>query len=371
MIEIETENKTNCLPHFIVILIAPLLFFIALLMGYVGLIPINVEMHTLLIIFIIFVIFAFFIKHNANYSVCQMRGSFDEMEASLKDELRDNALTIMGETKSTLVIHEFLAEYYKEIRDDNFAKVASSVFPMLGILGTFIAIAMSMPDFTVKDVDALDKEITLLLSGIGTAFYASIYGIFLSLLWTYFEKRGSAKVDRTLHDLERLYNRHIWKRSELLKHEHQQSEFKDQQIVQTLKDTFNLDFIRELNEQYLRNYKTIIDDTTNSFGVLTQKMQVASHDLRETITLIHGRQESINAVSQIKTNIEGFNENAIKVHQVIKEFDNSVDHTFVKIDQEVGNVVERLSEFALVISEQNKQIQESLRLQKLENDEKS
>jgi hypothetical protein len=357
------------MPHFGAILALPLLFFVGLLIGYFGLIPINVEMHTLIIIFIIFIIFAFFIKHNANYAVCQMRGTFEEMEIDLKNALRDNALTIMGETKSTLVIHEFLAEYYKEIRNDNFAKVASSVFPMLGILGTFIAIALSMPDFTVKDVDALDKEITILLSGIGTAFYASIYGIFLSLLWTYFEKRGSAKVDQTLHDLERLYNRHIWKRSELLKHEHQQSEFKDQQIVQSLKDTFNLDFIKELNEQYLRNYKTIIDDTTHSFGVLTQKMQVASHELRETITLIHGRQESINAVSQIKTNIEGFNDNADRLHSAIKEFDNSVDHTFVKIDKEIGEVVEKLSEFALVISRQNIEIQESLR--ELKNDDKS
>ncbi len=370
MIEIETETKNNCLPHFSVILILPLLFFIGLLAGYLGLIPINVEMHTLFIIFLIFIIFSFFIKHNANYTVCKMKESFDKMESELKERLRDNALTIMGETKSTLIIHDFLSDYYKELRNDNFAKVASSIFPMLGILGTFIAIALSMPDFTVKDVDALDKEITVLLSGIGTAFYASIYGIFLSLLWTYFEKRGSAKVDKTLYDLERLYNKHIWKRSELLKHEHQQAEFKDQQIVQALKDTFNLDFIRELNEQYLKNYKTIIDETTHSFGVLTQKMQVASQELRETITLIHGRQESINAVSQIKSNIEGFNQNAVKVQEVIENFDNSVDRTFIKIDSEVGEVVEKLSEFALVISKQNQEMEENLRLWKLENDKK-
>ncbi len=30
----------------------------------------------------------------------------------------------------------------------NFAKIGTSTFPMLGILGTFIAIAISMPDFT-------------------------------------------------------------------------------------------------------------------------------------------------------------------------------------------------------------------------------
>jgi len=370
MMDIETPSESNCFPHFIVILALPFLFLLGLVAGYLGVFSLHVETHTLAIIFIIFTIFAFFIKHNANYAVCQMKGSFDVMESDLKEALRDNALTIMGETKSTLLIHEFLSEYYKEIRNDNFAKVASSVFPMLGILGTFIAIALSMPDFTVKDVDALDKEITLLLSGIGTAFYASIYGIFLSLLWTYFEKRGSAKVDRTLHDLERLYNRHIWKKSELLKHEHQQAEMKDQQIVDTLKETFNLDFIKELNEQYLRNYKTIIDDTTNSFSTLTDRMIVASKELRATLSTIQSRQESINAVSQIQSNIEGFNQNAKNVQKVIERFDDSIDHTFVKIDSEVGEVVEKLSEFALIISEQNREIQESLRLQELQNKKK-
>jgi hypothetical protein len=242
---------------------------------------------------------------------------------------------------------------------------------MLGILGTFLAIALSMPDFTVKNLDALDHEITILLSGIGTAFYASIYGIFLSLLWIYFEKRGTAKADKNVYDLERLYNKRVWKRSELIKHEHQQSELKDQQIVETLKETFNLDFIKELNDQYLKNYKTIIDDTTNSFTLLANHMQLASKELRETLSLIQSREESINAVSQIKTNIEGFNHSAANIHKVIERFDDSLDHTFVKIDSEVGGIVEKLSEFALLISDQNREIQKSLKLQQLEKDKKS
>ena len=365
MIATDSLNEKNCFPHFFAILILPLLLLGGLVAGYFELIPLKVEIHTLIIISFIFIIFAFFIKHNANYAVCRMRGSFGRMETDLQDALHDNSLTIMGETKSTLSIRDFVSEYYKNIRDDNFAKVAPSVFPMLGILGTFIAIALSMPDFTVKDLDALDQEISILLSGIGTAFYASIYGIFLSLLWIYFEKRGSAKADKNIHDLERLYNKRIWKKSELIKHEHQQSELKDQQIVETLKETFNLDFIKELNEQYLKNYKTIIDDTTNSFTLLTNHMQIASKELREALSVIQSREESINAVSQIKTNIEDFNHSAANIHKVIEHFDDSLDHTFVKIDREIGGIVEKLADFALLISQQNKEIRQNIDLQQL------
>ncbi len=371
MISSDTVDEQHCFSQFFAIFIFPFLFIFGLLVAHFGFVPLHVEMHTLLIIFFIFFIFTFFIKHNANYAVCQMRGSFAHMEVDLQRAMEDNALKIMGETKSTLNLHEFMAEYYKDLRNDNFSKVAPSVFPMLGILGTFIAIALSMPDFTVKDLDALDQEISLLLSGIGTAFYASIYGIFLSLLWIYFEKRGSSKIEKNIHDLERIYNRRIWKKSELIKHQHIQSELKDQQIIETLKETFNLDFIKDLNEQYMKNYKTIIDDTTSSFTLLSNNMQVASKELRETLEMVQSREESINAVAHIKTNIEDFSKSSEKLHKSLDRFDGTVEHTFEKIDSEVGQIVEKLGDFAFLLSEQNRDIQRKLQLEKYNKEKRA
>ena len=356
MLELDNHSSKSCFSRSFVIVLLPLLFVVGLVLGYMGVVPLKVELHTLLIVAFIFIVFLFFVRHNANYAACHMRGSFAAMEENLQTELRANALTIMGRTKSTLHVKDFMAEYYKDIRNDNFARVAPSVFPMMGILGTFIAIALSMPDFTVKDLDALDREISVLLSGIGTAFYASIYGIMLSLIWTYFEKSGNTKVDKNLYDLEKLYDSRVWKKAELLKHEHTQSELKDQEIVQTLKEMFNMDFIKELNEQYLKNFTTIVNDTTNSFTELTKHMQSASSELRITLNKIHDRQESVNAVSTIKENIEGFNSNAKNLQRTMERFDGTVEHTFDKIDSEVGQAVEKLSTFARIISEQNQMI---------------
>jgi len=359
MQQFDRQNSASCTSHSFAILLVPFLFLVGLVLAYVGIFPINVEAHTFGIVAFIFVVFVFFVKHNANYAVCHMKGSFFVMEEDLQAALRENALTIMGKTKSTLHIKDFMTEYYQDIRNDNFARVAPSVFPMLGILGTFIAIALSMPDFTVKDLGALDREISILLSGIGTAFYASIYGIMLSLIWTYFEKRGIAKVDKQIFDLEKLYGQRVWKTSELIKHQHMQSELKDQQIVQTLKETFNMDFIKELNDQYLKNFTTIIHDTTNSFTKLTVHMQEASSELRDTLENIQNRQKSIDAVEMMEKNIEGFNENAQNLQKTIKHFDGSVEHTFEKIDEELGQAVEKLATFARIISEQNEQILEN------------
>jgi biopolymer transport protein ExbB/TolQ len=360
----QDTSSRSCMPHSFVILLVPFLFLLGLILGYVGVVPVKVELHTLLIVAFIFIVFMFFVRHNANYAVCHMRGSFRRMEDALQTALRANALTIMENTKSTLNVKDFIAEYYKDVRNDNFARVAPSVFPMMGILGTFIAIALSMPDFTVKDLDALDREISVLLSGIGTAFYASIYGIMLSLIWTYFEKSGSTKVDKSIYDLEKIYNSRVWKESELIKHRHMQSELKDQKIVQTLKETFNMGFIKELNEQYLKNFTTIINDTTNSFTELTNHMQHASTELRITLDKMHNRQESVNAVSMMRENIEGFNLNAKNLQRSMERFDGTVEHTFDKIDSEVGQAVEKLSTFARIISEQNQMILQNMAILK-------
>ncbi|RRS30182.1 MAG: hypothetical protein P794_08170 [Epsilonproteobacteria bacterium (ex Lamellibrachia satsuma)] len=368
MLQLDNNSSRSCFSNAFAIVLIPLLFLVGLVLGYVGIIPLNVEIYTLLIIAFIFITFVSFVRHNANYAACHMKGSFSRMEENLQRELRANALTIMGKTKSTLHVKDFMAEYYKDIRNDNFAKVAPSVFPMLGILGTFVAIALSMPDFTVKDLGALDREISVLLSGIGTAFYASIYGIMLSLIWIYFEKKGNSKVDKNIFDMERLYDSRIWKKAELIKHEHMQSELKDQEIVQTLKEMFNMDFIKELNDQYLKNFTTIMTETTHNFTQLTEQMQDAANQLHKTLDKVHDRQESVNAVSTIKENIEGFNSNAKSLQRSMERFDGTVDHTFDKIDSEVGQIVEKLSAFARIIAEQNQMILSNLA--SLKEDEK-
>lgn len=182
----------------------------------------------------------------------------------------------------------------------------------------------------------------------------------LSLIWTYFEKSGNTKVDKNLYDLEKLYDSRVWKKAELIKHEHTQSELKDQEIVQTLKEMFNMDFIKELNEQYLKNFTVVVNDTTNSFTQLADHMQSASTELRITLNKVHDRQESVNAVSTMKENIEGFNSNAKNLQRSMERFDGTVEHTFDKIDSEVGQIVEKLSTFARIISEQNKMILTSM-----------
>ncbi|PGH38581.1 MAG: hypothetical protein CRN43_14230 [Candidatus Nephrothrix sp. EaCA] len=67
------------------------------------------------------------------------------------------------------------------------------VFPTIGILGTFIGIALGLWKF---DVNNIESSIPALLEGLKTAFMASIFGIILSIVFSKFTARRLRKYEK-------------------------------------------------------------------------------------------------------------------------------------------------------------------------------
>ncbi len=358
------KSSGLCLINYIVIALLPTLFFLMITLGYFHIISLKVDMHSVVIIGLIYIIYLLFIQHNANYVICNMRKNHHDLQQGLQKNIQENSLTIGTQTKATTNIVEYITDYYKTFRNDNFASVAPSFFPMLGILGTFTAIAISMPDFAIKDTNALDSEISLLLSGIGTAFYASIYGIALSIIWNYFEKRGLSKADEDLYYFENTYNKFIWSQSELKRNEHQQNDVRDQKLIEGLKETFNLEFIQLLNEKHLDNFQTIINETNKNFTTVTKHLQLVSTDLKDTIAQIHHSKNAVEANESIEKNLQHFTQTTSRLQNSIERFDASLEKslsmTFHKIDDELGDVIIKLGNFSSTILEQNEVIHDSI-----------
>jgi hypothetical protein len=358
------SSEAPCFINYFIVALLPTLFFSGIVLGYLNLISLKVNMHSLVIIAIIYIIYLLFIKHNANFVVCKMRKEYVNLQKELQQSIKSDSLTIFNETKSTIDIGDFISDYYKTFRNDNFASIAPSFFPMLGILGTFTAIALSMPDFSSTNTEALDRDISLLLAGVGTAFYASIFGIFLSIVWSFFEKRGLSKVDIDAHQLHQVYQNYIWTESELKRHEHMQHELRDQNMIKALKETFNLDFIKTLNEKHLENFQTIISETNRNFTTVTNHMQMVSSDLKDTIAKIHHSQSALTASDRIEKNIREFNNTTMTLEATMNKFDASLEKaltlTFTKIDDELGDIIVKLANFANSTSQQNAILQETI-----------
>ncbi len=350
------EEQKGCMGNFIVIFSIPFLLFIAAVVGYLGYLSLNIELHTLLILGFIFLIFIFFIKHNANYTACKFRNSFYEMEEKLKLFLASNELEINGKIKSLSNIDEFLENEISNLRNDNFSTVASTIFPMLGILGTFIAIAMSMPNFSVQNTEALDHEISLLLSGVGTAFYASIYGIFLSLWWIFFEKRGISKINALVLYIKRLYQKNIWSYDELEKYKLIIAQESNTKTIDTLKEVFNIDMIKNLNQRYIEDFQIIVDKTTNSFEKITSDMQNVMSNFENSLKQIYHSENALKATIKIDETLKDFTSATNNLQQVIESIDtklsSSVEKNFEKVDKEVADIVVKLADFGFLLDEQ-------------------
>ena len=361
----KTPITAKCSANIIVISAIPALFFAAIVMGHLGLIPIKVPLSSVFVIGFIFFVFLLFVKNNANYSICKMRASYLTMEDELRNQLERNALTLGGEKRSLLNLDEFLNLYYSKTRNDNFVAVAASVFPMLGILGTFLAIAISMPNFSVADTQSLDNEITILLSGVGSAFYASIYGILLSLIWTYFEKSGLSKVDKYFSSIKSSFRNSTWTESELKIHELSQLEIKDDKFIIALKETFNLEFVQTINEQHLKNLREIMNESNMNFNNIANHLKGASTELTRTLNQMDNNQNALEAQNSIDKHLQNFTLATREFEKNSKIFSAqltiSLNKTFEKIDTEVGDIVVKLADFATHVSMQNEEIQNSIK----------
>lgn len=358
------QSSALCSANFIVISLIPVLFFIAMILGYLEIVPIHVPIHSLGVIGFILFIFLLFVRHNANYSVCKMRSSYKQLESKLQKELDSSALTIESETKSILEIEPFLNRYYADIRNDNYVSVASSTFPMLGILGTFVAIALSMPDFSVTDTEALDREISLLLSGVGSAFFASIYGILLSLIWTYFEKRGLSKIGIYFTSIKEEFATSIWSKEELLIYKYTQYDIKENRFIGALKETFNLDFIRTLNEKHIANFESIMRETNTNFTSLASNLESVSSELRISLNEMDRSTTALQAQNSINKALVDFTVATKSFEKTTKVFsgqlNNSLNRTFDKIDTEIGDIVIKLADFATHVSLESREVQDSI-----------
>ena len=360
----QKQTQSLCFANFIVISLIPIAFFMAIFLGYIGLIPLHVPVHSLGVIGFILFIFLLFAKHNANYSVCKMRSSLSHLESELETELQKSALCIENETKSVLNIHNFMNKYYSNIRNDNFVSVASSIFPMLGILGTFVAIALSMPNFSVSDTEALDHEITLLLSGVGSAFFASIYGILLSLIWTYFEKRGLSKIEIYYNSIKEDFHPHIWSTEELTIYKYTQYGAKEDKLLTALHSTLNIDFIKEMNEQHLQSFESVMQETNKNFLSLSTNLKSVSSELRATLKEMDTSKSALQAQNSINKSLDNFTEATHSLEKTTKVFtaqlDNSLNRTFDKIDTEIGDIVIKLADFATHVSLESREVQDSI-----------
>lgn len=74
--------------------------------------------------------------------------------------------------------------------------VGGGINVSIGVLGTFIGLSTGLSDLQVNDSEGLRTGIEGLISGMKIAFYTSVWGVLLSLLWTFFDRSISSMLEK-------------------------------------------------------------------------------------------------------------------------------------------------------------------------------
>ena len=294
-------RNSNCKSRYTILLSLPIALFLFALFGYLHIINFNIKIHSIVMIAIIFLIFVAFSKHNAYYATCKLRKDFSQLTQRILEYIDKNRLKIAGIEKANASLDEFMGNYAKTLRNEHFSSIAAGLFPTLGILGTFISIAISMPDFSIMTSKGLEQEISKLLSGVGTAFYVSIYGIFLSIWWLLFEKSGVSRFQKDANTIKEATKEVFWQKEEI-----EQTYFKKSmenfEKLNAVFDTLSSDqFVQDLNQTLSQRMEV--------FENIIAQEQKATKTL---VTLLENGTTQLQTISDQQTNLSATLEDVIR-----------------------------------------------------------
>ena len=344
--------NSNCKIRIFILLSLPIALFLFAILGYIHIINFNIKLHSVVMMAVIFLIFLGFARHNAYYATCKLRKNFLPFREELEEFMKKNLLEITGIEKANASIDDFLNNYAKTLRNEHFSSIAPGLFPTLGILGTFISIAISMPDFSVGTSQALEQEISKLLSGVGTAFYVSIYGIFLSIWWLLFEKSGVSRFAKDANFIKESTKDLFWQKEEI-----EQTYFRKSmdnfEKMNSVFDTLSSDeFINNLNEtlsQRMELFESIILSEQKATKKLVALLEKGSTQLEnisfQQDTLAATLQDIINRLADFAQDIQSQTIDFSSAHKALeKEFKHATmvaeifNQNTVKLNETLSNI---------------------------------
>jgi len=268
-LSVPKERQAHSFFVFFKVIFIPLAIYVLAILAYLGVINFQMKLHTIVMMGVILFVAFVFSRHSALVAYSNFLANAKDYKIMLKEFIIAHLFEISGVKKANAKFEDFFESYTRNFRNDNLANIGQAVFPMLGILGTFISIAISMPSFSSSTANGLEKEIAILLNGVATAFYVSIYGIFLALWWMFFEKIGISKFERFYSEQNEL-NANFMKASV--------GYFKDSHDA--FKMVLDDKFIKELSEQTNEKFKSLKELCEVEKNIINQSKAELSASLK-------------------------------------------------------------------------------------------
>lgn len=150
----------------------------------------------------------------------------------------------------------------------------AGVMTGLGILGTFVGLALGLQSFNTGSTAEITNSIEPLMQGIKVAFHTSIYGMVFSLVFNYVYKRTLDDAEHTVNDFVSTYKKFVLPDT-ATDGVNRMIELQQQQIAAINRLTDNLDGmfrggLREILEPHFAQF----DNTITGFANMATKNQM-------------------------------------------------------------------------------------------------
>ncbi len=221
------------------------------------------------------------------------------------------------------------------------------VMTSLGILGTFMGLVWGLREFEPSNYEAMTASVTSLVDGIKVAFLTSIYGLSMSLVFSYSLRKGCSALADSLQSFLGRFHMNLVPSSEM----EVQSRFeKNQKEQNEILKGLALEFSDQVAQGFSASLAPTLDRINTSLGdmmtMITYKQEIFLQDIvnsfvTEMKKTFHTDFEQFGKSAELMN--ETFSQNILYTEKLYQNLCSEMKNLFVKDENAMHTAVAELS----------------------------
>ncbi len=221
------------------------------------------------------------------------------------------------------------------------------VMTSLGILGTFMGLVWGLREFEPSNYEAMTSSVTSLVDGIKVAFLTSIYGLSMSLVFSYSLKSGYSALSDSLQSFLNHFHMNLVPSAEM---EAQSRLEKNQKEQSEILKGLALEFSDQVAQGFSASLAPTLDRINMSLGnmmtTITHNQEIFLQDIVDSFVsemkkTFHTDFEHFG--DSIKTMTDAFSQNVLYTEKLYQNMCSEMNNLFVKDENAMHTAVAELS----------------------------
>ena len=240
------------------------------------------------------------------------------------------------------------ADEVDEMTHKRMLEMVPDILTSMGILGTFVGLVWGLRDFEPSNYEAMTTSVVSLVDGIKVAFLTSIYGLSLSLAYSYCMKSEYSGVMRALQSFLDMFHRHVVPSAE--------AESRNAMVAYQQEQTKMMqNMAQEFSKQLVNSFETTI---TPAFQKMNQSLDIMlSTVARSQKEVLDEMVEQFLKQLRESFHIEfaGFNSaveemassqkrNVLYTEKLFQQLSVELNNAFLKEDHSMRQIVKEMTE---------------------------